>query len=302
MASEAWPELARLFRDESARCPDLRHAVVRLPADATGDPIRWDYLPLGLTTTIPGDPIVQKWVVTATWPEPGHAQVFYGVAGETNSPAWRRFAGLARIGVVLAVESGVIVPALAPDPDPARPVPEDVHFAGTWMNLVYRLARERRPGSLLRVQESSHRYGPKLPDGMNIAELPIGVFTASAYAAEQLAQEAEPPRPAQEAEPPHPVPNWDGLRYRLEYRGVTCLEGSRKAPGQDAILEGFQAAGWPGTIPSPFPVEKQTRDTVDHLNKRLKPDATLRFSPGPGAKVVGWRPVNRPTDSDVNFD
>src|SRR5262249_17474120 len=97
-------------------------------------------------------------------------------------------------------------------------------------------------------------------------------------------------------------PDWDRLRYRLMYCGIICLQGSRKAPVQDKILDAFQEAGWPETIPSPFAVEKQTRDTVEHLNERLSKNTLLRLFPGPGAKVIGWKPVNRPTDSDANFD
>jgi hypothetical protein len=87
-------------------------------------------------------------------------------------------------------------------------------------------------------------------------------------------------------------PTWDSYEYLLKYRGVVCLQGSRKAPVQDQILEAFTEAQWPDSILSPFTGEKQTRDTVEHLNERLSDDSTLRFYTGPGAKVIKWEPVD----------
>src|SRR5262249_47434231 len=57
-------------------------------------------------------------------------------------------------------------------------------------NLIYRLARERRPGTSLRVLEETAWDGREIPAGMRVASLPCGVFLASAYAAEHLARGA----------------------------------------------------------------------------------------------------------------
>jgi hypothetical protein len=158
-----------------------------------------------------------------------------------------------------------------------------------------------------------------------VASLLDGVFIASAYAAEQLALEAE--NRTLETHPPGPLagrdeiteaqakmmlprttgpklpagnneaasfdikPVWDGRLCRLEYRGVVCLQGMRKAHCRDQILEAFQKAGWPEIIPSPFTDEKQTRDTVEYIKKRLCNGASLRFHAGAGARVIVWEPV-----------
>jgi hypothetical protein len=87
-------------------------------------------------------------------------------------------------------------------------------------------------------------------------------------------------------------PVWDCHHYQLTYRGVICLRGSRKASEQDKILEAFTAAQWSESIPSPFTLEKKTRDTVEHLNDRLSDNSTLRFRIGPGAKVIKWEVVD----------
>jgi hypothetical protein len=92
-------------------------------------------------------------------------------------------------------------------------------------------------------------------------------------------------------------PTWDSTTYCLRYRGVICLEGKRKAKAQDRILEAFEAAGWPGSIPSPFGTdEKKTRDTIPHLNERLTDGTSLRFKTGPGAKAIKWTPVDPPSN------
>jgi hypothetical protein len=93
-----------------------------------------------------------------------------------------------------------------------------------------------------------------------------------------------------------PRPDWDELRLSLIFRGVVCLQGTRKAERRDAILGAFQGAQWIRSIPSPFTCEKQTRDTIDHLNARLTNNTTIRFASGPGARVILWRPADRVPD------
>jgi hypothetical protein len=184
MTPDDWAALVRDFHEESARHPDLRHVLIKLPDFAT-EATRWDRLNPAIVACGPfaSDPVVSQWVSSATWPDPGHEQVFYGVPGRIGAPGWRRLAELARVGVELARESGVRF--TTPPPDPAW---VDADWAGAWMNLVYRLARGRRPGSLLRVHESSSWNGQPLPGGAVVSRLPLEVFEASAHAAELLSR------------------------------------------------------------------------------------------------------------------
>jgi hypothetical protein len=182
---DAWADLARRFRKESEWYPDLRHAVVKLPT-STARSTRWDQ-PNPVISSCDAffcSALAWRWVASAPGPAPGHEQVFYGDTGYSRAPSRRRLADLARIGVELASESGVISPTPPPDPNWT-----DVDWAGTWMNLVYRLARQR-PGPLFRVREASHWRGRPLPGGMSVAELPLGIFEVSAFAAGLLAESA----------------------------------------------------------------------------------------------------------------
>jgi hypothetical protein len=236
---DAWAGLARLFREESARYPDLRHVLIDLPeaveipdnVEAEADRARKArnarraHLDdaFAMAASIAGDTHHFRFPHRVSLPDRAQEHVFHGDPGGLDSRSWRPFVDLARVGVELATSTGVI--DSTPLPDPLSSTSQAWHWAGTWMNLVYRLARERRPGSLLHVQEWSTWKGKTIPKGMTVASLAMSVFIASAYAAEQLAREAEARTGISPPGPPKPELGLsvsgndvtvDGVTYQLD--------------------------------------------------------------------------------------
>jgi hypothetical protein len=202
MASEDWTDLARLFRDVLSRYSDFHHFSVELPTPMeVPERVAGESPEAALERAgkrIRSNPVLQiymsmisnmlYWPFIGEWCFPRQAQFFYGGSNDPSVFVGRRqtFARLARTGVVLASESGLINEPLPPDRGPT--IYQANAWNAMWMNVVYQQARQRKPGSLLRVDECSDWEGRKLPDGVVVANLSVGVILASALAAEQLAQ------------------------------------------------------------------------------------------------------------------
>jgi hypothetical protein len=87
---------------------------------------------------------------------------------------------------------------------------------------------------------------------------------------------AAPDRPAAAHGGPD-VPAWDRDRRRLTVGGRVVRAVARLAPGQTAVLDALQAAGWPrGGVPNPFrpagsrAAARRLEYTVKNLNRRLR--------------------------------
>jgi hypothetical protein len=103
--------------------------------------------------------------------------VFHGRDADPDSPAWKALLPLARRGVQLAAQHGMIPPPAPPAGKRAR----DWYWIKTWMNLVHEEIRKRRPEWITEVSS---------PDGVTCSALQVPIFAASAYVAERLAEDA----------------------------------------------------------------------------------------------------------------
>lgn len=238
MTPDPWDELARQFRDGAARHPDFRVLVIEFPVPAWGPGKPPDEPPGADSERIgrwykenPGVEVYKLILGDIRYPKAfanestllfGQMQVYYG--GDATAMAWLRFAELARAGIELAVQAGVTIGPLPPDRGPAVDNPKP--WAGAWVMLVHRLAKQRRPDSILRAQETRVLRRRPLPDGVTLSSLPVGVFTASAYAADLLAGSGKDREdkitPRVSAEPPSESPAGGG--------GVTVAERHDPSP------------------------------------------------------------------------
>jgi hypothetical protein len=214
--ADALADLDRGFREAFARYPDLWHLVIKFPKDCESPDNPADQRARCLAWVLAGDSRFEGPTILVPWEEQlGQQQIFYGESAAWEGPCGRRFVSLARVGVTLASESGLISPT--PPPDRGGAGIERFHWPATWMNIVYRRAREQRPNSRLWVVESSSWNGHDLPEGMRVAELSSGVFIASAYAAELLARDAEiPPGPKSGLSISGNKVTVDGIIYHLD--------------------------------------------------------------------------------------
>jgi hypothetical protein len=83
-------------------------------------------------------------------------------------------------------------------------------------------------------------------------------------------------------------PRWDGARRQLWW-GTTLLRTyTRHAPAQFAVLDAFERAGWPTSIPNPL-THFRPKDAVDSLNGGLTA-TRLRFQIGQseGQTCIRW--------------
>lgn len=292
----SWRDLSREFRKESNCCGALRHVVVYAPK-LEGDPnglegedqddlqrrvFEWvsssPHAPIA--KLIEEDLRFQPMNPQVIVPDEGEWHFFYGFPPEEVpawSSCWQKLALLSRQGVRLASRAGLVTGIPSTDEGPVIQYPKQ--WAGSWMSLVYRVARERRPDSLLHVRDTNTWSLRPLPEGVTLSGLDTGVFLASAYAAELLAESAY----GRDSRI-----RWDEQHYRLTFMGQICMERNRKAGAQDEILNEFERDGWPLSVTSPFRDDpKKTRDTVDNLNKLLyKFNSPILFHCSKGARVI----------------
>ncbi len=100
----------------------------------------------------------------------------------------------------------------------------------------------------------------------------------------------EQPRHETAAEVATSRPRWDRATRQLSLDDAALRLYRREARAQFAILDAFQSAGWPPSIPCPSEV-LGTKDAVDGLNDGLA-DTRLRFQPrrqNDGPDSIGWR-------------
>jgi hypothetical protein len=96
-----------------------------------------------------------------------------------------------------------------------------------------------------------------------------------------------PPPTEEEAPPVEERPRWDRARRQL-WLGTQLLRSYRRhAPAQFPVLDAFENAGWPSTIPIPAEV-RGAKDAVDSLNDRL---TRIRFQFGRSEEQssISWR-------------
>jgi hypothetical protein len=92
-------------------------------------------------------------------------------------------------------------------------------------------------------------------------------------------------------------PVWEGFRRQLRLGVVVIKRLVTQAHTQEVVLQAFEDAAWPATIPNPFLEERpgtrrravrRLRDTVASLN-RGRESRQLEFFPSPDGEEVGWR-------------
>jgi hypothetical protein len=119
--------------------------------------------------------------------------------------------------------------------------------------------------------------------------------------------QAFPPVPSELPKPPKPPkppsndpikPHWDGESRTLFWSNVVIRTyTARIAENQIELLEAFEAAKWPPTIPNPFRNKagldtRKLGQTVYNLNQGLKPGTNRFHLDGSGGDGVDWRPVS----------
>ncbi|WP_068420373.1 hypothetical protein [Planctomyces sp. SH-PL62] len=82
-------------------------------------------------------------------------------------------------------------------------------------------------------------------------------------------------------------PRWDQESRRLYLGTAICLEYARRADNQFILLEAFESARWPESIPSPFRSVFQLNQTIKDIGRKLPKPAPLRFICGPNRAI--WR-------------
>src|SRR4051794_24431724 len=104
MPPDAWAELARLFREESARHPELRHILVELPEaveipvnpEDEGDQVReartaqWERLNPAfiMAALVAGDTRFGKRTIRVASHHLAQEHVFHGAPTGLDSPSW----------------------------------------------------------------------------------------------------------------------------------------------------------------------------------------------------------------------
>jgi hypothetical protein len=91
-------------------------------------------------------------------------------------------------------------------------------------------------------------------------------------------------------------PCWIASRRQLWLGSELVKQFARLAPHQSAILEAFQAAGWPTRIDNPLRqaptawlavAKRRLRQTIDNLNRGMTP-ATIRFRGDGSGLGIRW--------------
>jgi len=83
------------------------------------------------------------------------------------------------------------------------------------------------------------------------------------------------------------VPRWDGDRRKLWFDSRLCKRYTgNPAKNQIDVIEAFDAAGWPATVPDPFRDPRKLNVTIRSLNDAMAP-GTIRFrGDGTGEGVI----------------
>ena len=135
---------------------------------------------------------------------------------------------------------------------PWRPEP-------TWEWLYFVFRQLSGQGDLVRRQ--------RLGD-LELIYFTVGVFQACALAATAVAEAGD--------NSCRVVPRWDSDRQELWLSDELQRRYYRRAPTQFLVLDAFQMAGWPLSIPAPESI-LGVKDAVEGLNDRLENTSRLRF-------------------------
>lgn len=91
-----------------------------------------------------------------------------------------------------------------------------------------------------------------------------------------------------------PKPRWDRTARTITIGGIIWKAFSREAENQSAILEAFERAGWPESIPNPLRDEELLRQTIKDFNSKAhKKKGPLIFRPN-GLQVAWDLKANTP--------
>jgi hypothetical protein len=172
-----------------------------------------------------------------------------------------------------------------------------------WLDVVYRMAEQAGDtgGALLARERAIHSPGVlwtgAATQGFNIrfAFLERDVFTSSVAAIEVILRDGlkvdNPPTAAQDPLLPTEtlLPRWDDDNRTL-YLGDKPIKvyGRHPAENQTALLNAFQAQGWPTTIPTPFQGARKLNSTIAALNSSLRA-TRLRFRGDGTGEGVRWQ-------------
>ena len=104
---------------------------------------------------------------------------------------------------------------------------------------------------------------------------------------------------------PDPKPHWDAEIGELRFNGKLCKRFRQKAPNQRAMLDAFEAKGWPDRIINPLTSDKpenlpdQLRETVRGLRDSCK---DIWFGLDGAGRGVIWEVKPGPLYDDFTDD
>jgi len=193
---------------------------------------------------------------------------------------------------------------LVADRFPPKKLPAAICLAGSeadktasWVYVLYSLAWH---GKLAAVAAPKRRLiltrgwgqDAELVSGLEFAFLSRNVFAVSVAALDWFLRRAvgTPKRVGTVAAPEKPV--WDEGRQTLSWKGRVVKRYGRPAKNQIDILEAFQKAGWPFTIPDPFRDHAKLKQTVKDLNRALRWEY-IQFRLDGTGEGVNWEPARR---------
>jgi hypothetical protein len=87
-------------------------------------------------------------------------------------------------------------------------------------------------------------------------------------------------------------PRWDSERRELWFADKLCKGYyANPAKNQIDVIEAFEVANWPATIPDPFRNSRKLNVTIACLNKNM-PTGTIRFRGDGTGEGVNWHHPN----------
>jgi hypothetical protein len=105
--------------------------------------------------------------------------------------------------------------------------------------------------------------------------------------------QAEPTPPAPKPVPEglqRIMPRWDEEKRELPYGDKLCKRyDANPAKNQIDVIEAFQAANWPRTIPDPFRNSRRLNMTIASLNRSMA-TGTIKFRWDGTGEGVNWEP------------
>jgi hypothetical protein len=72
-------------------------------------------------------------------------------------------------------------------------------------------------------------------------------------------------------------PVWDRVSRELRFGGSVCRKYLKTAPNQFEILDAFQRADWPDTVPDPWRRPETLSQTIKDLNEGMDPNSPIVF-------------------------